>query len=49
MPSTAGELITETLDYQLVKETLVEEAIGTVVLAVTTYLVRQPPRGALRR
>jgi len=37
--------ITEVLDYQLVKTTLVVESIGTIVLAVTTYLLVQPLRG----
>jgi hypothetical protein len=38
--------ITEVLDYQFVKTTLVVESIGTVVLAVTTWLLYQPLRGA---
>lgn len=37
--------ITEVLDYQLVKTTLVVESVGTIVLAVTTWLLSQPLRG----
>ncbi len=37
--------ITEVLDYQLVKTTLVVESLGTIVLAVTTWLLSQPLRG----
>jgi hypothetical protein len=40
--------ITETLDYQLVKPTLVVEAIGTIVLLVTTMLIYQAQRGTQR-
>jgi hypothetical protein len=41
--------ITEDLDFTLVKETLVLESVGTIVLAATTYLIYQPLRGTLRR
>jgi hypothetical protein len=37
--------IHEVLSYQLVPTTLVVESIGTIVLAVTTYLLYQPLRG----
>ena len=40
--------ITEVLDYQLVKETLVVAPVGTSGLAGTTYRVWQPLRGARR-
>lgn len=37
--------IHEVLSYQLVPTTLVVESIGTIVLAVTTYLLYRPLRG----
>ncbi|HST64630.1 MAG TPA: hypothetical protein VLM05_05530 [Mycobacteriales bacterium] len=41
--------ITEVWSFTLVPETVVVESIGTVVLAVTTYLLYQPLRGSLGR
>jgi hypothetical protein len=40
--------IHEVLSYQLVPTTLVVESIGTIVLAVTTFLIYQTQRGGLR-
>ena len=41
--------ITEVWSFTLVPETVVVESIGTVVLAVTTYLLYQPLRGSFGR
>ena len=41
--------ITEVWSFTLVPETVVVESIGTVVLAVTTWLLYQPLRGSVGR
>jgi hypothetical protein len=41
--------ITEVWSFTLVPETVVVESIGTVVLAITTYLLYRPLRGSFGR